>query len=405
MQIILFEDYLVGEIRPVTLGRAAFTVGMGGTNLYDLVKRKSLPVSYLVREYLREITLRNFSNEPLGRKDLLFLNASLPPSVGILEKVLAQCEKNKAFVAQTDHRVAAAFFPDLDFSFNQVDEISITNFLLAQEYEVLEDRFPLINYPFDIIKYNQAYFEDNLQHIRGDYENISSGVYVGKDTKIHPTVCLNSEEGTIVIGDGVSIGPFVYLQGPLYLGSHSRIIERTSIKEFSHIDHTCKIGGEIEASVVESYSNKQHHGFLGHSYVGSWVNMGAGTSNSDLKNTYGKISVVYRGEVLDTGKQFLGCIIGNYSKTAINTSIFTGKVIGVSSYVYGFVTGNVPSFCNYAKSFGQVTEYYLSSAIRTQERMFARRGIKQEQVHIKLLEDIYQLTRDERMMSTESLFL
>ena len=93
-----------------------------------------------------------------------------------------------------------------------------------------------------------------------------------------------------------------------------------------------------------------HHGYLGHSYLGSWVNFGAGTSNSDLKNTYGPVNMEYRGRKIGTGMQFVGCFVGDYVKTAINTSIFTGKTIGVCSMVYGFVTANVPAFCNYAKT-------------------------------------------------------
>ena len=91
------------------------------------------------------------------------------------------------------------------------------------------------------------------------------------------------------------------------------------------LGHTTKIGGEIEASIVEPYTNKQHHGFLGHSYLGSWINLGAGTCNSDLKNTYGNVKMDYRGESVATGMQFVGCFMGDYAKTAINTGIFTGK--------------------------------------------------------------------------------
>ena len=175
------------------------------------------------------------------------------------------------------------------------------------------------------------------------------------------------------------------------------------MKDHSHISDGCKVGGEIESSVMECYSNKQHHSFLGHSWVGSWVNVGAGTCTSDLKNTYGEVTVHYQDRKIATGMQFLGCVFGDYSKTAVNTSVFTGKAIGVASCVYGFVSTNVPSFCNYARTFGKITEHFLPSAVRTQERMFARRGLQQTRVHIKLLEDVHRITRDERIMSTETL--
>ena len=88
----------------------------------------------------------------------------------------------------------------------------------------------------------------------------------------------------------VAVGPSCHMQGPIYVGPHSRINEHASIKEAVSLGHTTRVGGEVEASIIESYSNKQHYGFLGHSYVGSWINIGAGTSNSDLKNTYGTVN-------------------------------------------------------------------------------------------------------------------
>jgi glucose-1-phosphate thymidylyltransferase len=403
MQVVIFEDYLAGELRPVTLARAALGISLCGTNLYTLIKSKGFKISYILRRYLKDFSAQDFPNSPVEERSLLFLNASLPPIFSILQKILDKTKEGRAFLAQTDSRVSVAFFPHLDFNPAHFDERSLTNFLRSQEYEFWEERFSLINYPFDIIRYNKGYFKENIQKLKENYRQEAPGVFVGKDVKIHPTVCLDTEEGEIIIDEGTSIAPFVYLKGPLYIGKNCKIIERTSIKEMCHIGDHCKVGGELECSIMEPYSNKQHHGFLGHSWVGSWVNMGAGTSSSDLKNTYGEVSIEYQGGKIPTGMQFLGCIIGDYSKTAINTSIFTGKTIGVASYVYGFVTTNVPSFCNYARTFGQITEHYLPAVVRTQKRMFERRNVKQKRVHIKLLEDIYEITRDERIMSTEAL--
>lgn len=404
MQIIIFEDYIAGELRPVTLARATFGISLCGTTLYDLIKSKGFAISYIVRDYLKNLCNQEFArNSEDSKKDLVFINASIPPVYSVVERILDKTEEGKPFIAQTDSRISAAFFPELDFDSEKVNERSLTNFLQQQEYEFLEDKFPLINYPFDIIRYNKRYFRENIQKLTENYKKLTDGVFVGNNVRLHPTVCLDTEEGDIIVDDNTDIAPFVYLKGPLYIGKSCRIIERTSIKEMCHIGHHCKVGGEVECTIMEPYSNKQHHGFLGHSWVGSWVNMGAGTSSSDLKNTYGEVMIEYQGKRVSTGMQFLGCIIGDYSKTAINTSIFTGKIIGVASCTYGFVTTNVPSFCNYARAFGQVTEHYLSAAVRTQKRMFARRNVKQTRSHIKLLEDIYDITRDERIISSETL--
>jgi glucose-1-phosphate thymidylyltransferase len=135
------------------------------------------------------------------------------------------------------------------------------------------------------------------------------------------------------------------------------------------------------------------------------VNLGAGTCNSDLKNTYGQVNVEYHGRKVPTGMQFIGTMVGDYAKTAINTGIFTGKTIGACSMVYGFVTTNVPSFVNYARLFGQVTEAPVDVMIATQGRMFARRNVEQRPCDVQLLRDMYELTRHERQMAGEPLSL
>ncbi|MEF8788185.1 MAG: hypothetical protein V5A84_03870 [Planctomycetota bacterium] len=226
-------------------------------------------------------------------------------------------------------------------------------------------------------------------------------MYVGDGVEISDRAVFHTDGGPVVLEDGVEVSDFSYLEGPVYVGAGSRVIERSSVKELTCIGHTCKIGGEVEERTMESYSNKQHHGFLGHAYLGSWVNLGAGTSNSDLKNTYGEIRVQHRGRKIDTGMQFLGCIMGDYVKSAINTSIFTGKIIGTNSMLYGFVGRNVPSFTNYARSFDQVTEVPVEQAITTQRRMFERRDVEQTEDDIEVLRRAFELTQEERQMPDE----
>lgn len=169
------------------------------------------------------------------------------------------------------------------------------------------------------------------------------------------------------------------------------------------VGHMAKIGGEVMASVVEPYSNKQHHGYLGNSYVGSWVNLGAGTSNSDLKNTYGEIRMEYDGDKIGTGSQFMGCVIGDYVKSAVNTSIFTGKIVGVCSMLYGFITMNVPGFVNYAQTLGYVTEVPLDVAVTAQQRVFRRRNVPHRPHDVELIHELFELTRAERETAAATL--
>jgi glucose-1-phosphate thymidylyltransferase len=191
----------------------------------------------------------------------------------------------------------------------------------------------------------------------------------------------------------------------VHIGRAGRVIEDSAIKDNVCLGHTTKVGGEVEGSIIEPYTNKQHHGFLGHAYLGSWVNLGAGTSNSDLKNTYGEVNMEYNGAKVSTGMQFVGCMVGDYAKSAVNTSIFTGKVVGAGSLLYGFVTTNVASFVNYARSFGQVTEVPVEVLVHTQARMFARRNVEQRPCDVQLLHDMHALTRNERQIAGEPLAL
>jgi glucose-1-phosphate thymidylyltransferase len=265
----------------------------------------------------------------------------------------------------------------------------------------------LFDHPHDIVRHHMALCRASLEHriAHGAYTQRSDGVFVADGAKLGEHVVTDTSAGPIVIEAGATVGPFTFLRGPLLLGARCRVSEHSAIKDAVCLGHTTKIGGEIESSVIEPFTNKQHHGFIGHSYLGSWVNLGAGTCTSDLKNTYGTVKMDYGRERVDTGMQFIGAIIGDYAKTAINTGIFTGKTVGVCSMVYGFVTTNVPSFTNYARLFGQVTESPPDVLVATQGRMFARRNVPQRPCDIELIHAMYDLTRHERQMAGEPLSL
>jgi glucose-1-phosphate thymidylyltransferase len=271
----------------------------------------------------------------------------------------------------------------------------------------LDIKIPTLEYAHDIVKHQMLIMNDNLEDRvkHGNYKEAADGVFVSAELPLGQFCVTDTKSGLIIFESGVSVGHYSFFKGPIYVGNNVRINEMTSLKGAVTLCHTSKVGGEVEAAIIESYSNKQHHGFLGHSYLGSWINLGAGTCNSDLKNTYGEVVMEYSNRKVKTGMQFVGCFIGDYAKTAINTSIFTGKTIGSCSMVYGFVTTNVPSFVNYARSFGQVTETAIETLVQTQARMFARRGVTQRPCDIQLLRDIYEMTKHERQLANEPLSL
>jgi UDP-N-acetylglucosamine diphosphorylase/glucosamine-1-phosphate N-acetyltransferase len=187
----------------------------------------------------------------------------------------------------------------------------------------------------------------NAQPFKGAHFITGEGIYAGPRTVIKPGVVIDAEQGPVIIGAGVTVMPNAVIIGPCAIGSGSTIKAGAKIYGGTTFGERCKVGGEVEASVMLPCSNKQHEGFLGHSYLGSWVNIGADTNTSDLKNTYGPVAIVRGGKKVDTGLQFLGLTMGDHSKSGINVMFDTGTVVGVCSNVYGagLPPKEIPSFC------------------------------------------------------------
>ena len=171
-------------------------------------------------------------------------------------------------------------------------------------------------------------------------------LFIGNETVIKPGVVIDASNGPVYIGKDVEVNANSVIEGPVCIGDNSLVKSFAAIKENVSTGKVCKLGGEIEDSVIMPYSNKQHSGFLGHAYLGSWVNLGADTNCSDLKNNYSSIKVNLNGKHIDTGHRFLGLIMGDHSKTGINTMFNTGTITGFSCNIFGsgFPDKFIPSF-------------------------------------------------------------
>jgi glucose-1-phosphate thymidylyltransferase len=411
MQIVLFEDERVTQLYPVSVGKPAFWMSCGSFRLVDLLAELDRPLRVLVRPHLRAIAEADgltcgLDNSRSGQ--LLFVNARLVPSVAHLRRVAELLRAGQPAVVRRNQAVLLALVNAADAPAEPaLVPAHVSASLSALRIPQAEEDLAVFDHPHDLVRHHLATLADNLGHRlrRGEYQEIADGVFAAPGARLGQYAVTDTAKGPIVLERDASVGPFCYLSGPAHLGANARLIEHAAIKDAVAIGHTTKIGGEVEGSTIEPFTNKQHHGFLGHSYLGSWVNLGAGTCNSDLKNTYGLVNMEYQGQKTATGMQFIGAIVGDYAKTAINTGIFTGKTIGGCSMIYGFVTTNVPSFVNYARSFGQVTEAPVEVMIATQARMFARRKVEQRPCDIQLLHDMHALTQHERQIAGEPLAL
>lgn len=413
MHIIVFEDEQVTRLYPITLGRPAYAITCGAYRLVDWLRELNSPLLGIVRPHLRELQRIDFADlsQPPASGPTLFVNSRMVPSVDAWKQLRSWVREPRDGIVQADNSIAAAMLGrDASPMPADLEPAAVAGFLQRQglaQLPPLDARLPLFVYPHDVIRFNMQILSANLEHLiaSGRFHEIAPGVFTGEGVQVSQFVQTDTRGGPIILDDQSSVGPFCFLRGPAYLGRGAKLIEHAAIKDAVSAGHTTKIGGEVEAAIIEPYTNKQHHGFLGHSYLGSWINLGAGTCNSDLKNTYGKVNLEYRGEKVTTGMQFVGCMIGDYAKTAINTGIFTGKVIGACSMMYGFVTTHVPSFVNYARLFGQVTELPPEVMVATQQRMFQRRSVVQRPCDIQMIHDMFELTREERQLAGEPLSL
>jgi UDP-N-acetylglucosamine diphosphorylase / glucose-1-phosphate thymidylyltransferase / UDP-N-acetylgalactosamine diphosphorylase / glucosamine-1-phosphate N-acetyltransferase / galactosamine-1-phosphate N-acetyltransferase len=178
------------------------------------------------------------------------------------------------------------------------------------------------------------------------------GLTIGVGAAISPGTVFDLEGGPILIAEGAVVRPGAIILGPAYVGPGSTVLEHAMIRPGTAIGPRCKVSGEIGGTIFQGFANKAHDGYLGDAYVGEWVNLGAGTTNSNLLNTYGEIiarPLGSRGEILSnerTGEQFLGCVLGDHVKTAICSRIMTGSIIGTGTMfaASGSLSGTVPGF-------------------------------------------------------------
>ncbi len=218
-------------------------------------------------------------------------------------------------------------------------------------------------------------------------------IIIGSEVEVRSGTVLDASDGPIIIDDRAKIEPNAIICGPCYIGENSIVRGGAKIGRETSLGNECRIGGEVAETIIAPYSNKQHEGFLGHSYVGAWVNLGAGCNNSDLKNNYSKIRAWCAGEFKETGRQFLGVVIGDNAKIAINTRFNTGTVVGFNANVLtiGFPPKFVPSFTWMLEP--EFVEYDLDKATTTAEIMMDRRNVTFTAAVSELFKVLYRLWR------------
>lgn len=409
--ICIFEDINYKNLLPLVYFRPVYDLRCGILSLREKIEYyyQNTSVSLHTRGYLIDYVKQKNPDNPINiisSDKCLFINGRAIVDNDFISQISVEGEdllfvKGDEIVAA---RVSGNKLHELKNSLSDVISFSDFNGLLKKEVDV-----EILHYPWEFIKLNGSEIIKDFNLLTNNkdyspsyklYQNAillnQTQIFIDENSKIYPGVVIDAEEGPVYIGKNVTILPNAVIQGPAFIGDNSIIKIGASLYHNTNVGRVCKVGGEVENSIIHSYSNKQHDGFLGNSYLGSWVNLGAGTNNSDLKNNYGSIKVYINGEDIDSGMQFVGLTMGDHSKSAINTMFNTGTVVGVSSNVYGadFPPRYIPSF-----SWGgadSLTTYDLDRSIEVAKRVEARRKITMTEVAEKMFRKVFDLTKDER---------
>jgi len=313
-----------------------------------------------------------------AHEEILFVNGLCLVDSTTLEHL----RRPGSWILRSGGRVAAArmkgdFAVELDWSsdFLPLHRLEGIDTLDAHDVRLFEYLWELIAENRDTLRADAPYAEKGLDlscDVTARLIN-PGAVLLADRCRIDAGVILDASDGPVVIDRDARVMHSAVIMGPAYIGEGSVIKVGARIYPGTSIGLRCKVGGEIEDSIFIGYSNKQHDGFVGHSYVGAWVNLGADTNTSDLKNNYGPVRVDLGGRTIDTGRILLGSLIGDHVKTGINTMLNTGTVIGVGANVFG---GGFPP-----KSIGRFAwgpseiRYRVEEMIEDARHVMARRGV------------------------------
>jgi len=404
MKVVVFEDDGLAGFGPLTLLKHASFLRWGTKRLLDALVEKipdATNVSLWGRPELGAVS-KEATGYPYNDKihgSAVFVNARAKPSEGLL----LPASRSDPFVATSKGRLVAA----------RLDTVALKPGVIAKrQVASLDKKVKRISTPdeslfygyWDLVESNglaiveQAkHFEETLPVPRGvEVRGPGANVVLDTGAEIEGHVTLDVRLGPIIVDKGASIESFSRIMGPCYIGPNARIMS-AQIGGGTAIFESCRIGGQVENSVILPYTNKAHHGYVGDSYLGSWVNIGAGSTFSNLKNTYGNVRLDLEGERTDSGMLKLGPVIGDMAKLSIGALVYAGSAIGTGSHVSGLAARSVPSFTFHDSESGRDVELLLESVLETQRRMMERRGMALGRAEEGLIRRAFASTAKERL--------
>src|SRR5215208_4993451 len=410
MGITLFEDSHWQNFDPISLTKATFDIKVGAKSFFE--EHQLAPETLLTREYLARVTAERHPNCKVNPSfidsDTVFVNGLLHPAAVYSDRLLkishtfaiTAYSSNRLLVARLDSK-GIEYLLDCVAAGSKID----VKKLKVEKSTKLEDQDTqgLISEPWEVIGVLENSLATQVSTMKneaqlGEKVTIagSKTVAVARDASVEAGTVLDVRNGGIYIGPGAYVAAS-RIVGPAYIDGMAQVKQFSTV-EASYIGYNCRIGGEVEHSVISDHTNKAHAGFIGHSHVGEWVNIGAMSATSDLKMTYGNIKMSRgKNKKIDTGQNKIGSFFADMVKTSIGTLIYSGRRIGVSSHLHGLVAQDVPSFIIYGTSIGaRNVELQIDSIIETQRKMMRRRSQKMTKAYEQMIKDLFAITALDR---------
>ncbi|MBI2721534.1 MAG: GlmU family protein [Bacteroidetes bacterium] len=387
MNVILFdEDEARKNLLPLTFTRAVCDIRIGiltikeKWNLWLNTQCGCSTEDYLAHKY------------PVKEDDnSLYINASVCPDE-IFVKTLSAILPGQKFMHQNK---LIAYCGSQD-NIAGAEQIEYTRALVTVNnvWEIFQKNHEALIADFELLTANKI-----SEPLSNTVTVIGNPALIFLEEGAKAEACiLNTHSGPIYLAKDSEIMEGSAIRGPFSLGEHSTIKLNTKIYGATTVGPYCKVGGEVNNSVIFGYTNKGHDGFLGNSVLGEWCNLGADTNNSNLKNNYGNVKLFNYNfdKPIDTGLQFCGLIMGDHSKSGINTMFNTGTVVGVGANIFGggFPPTHIPSFSwGGEKGF---EEYKLEKLFETAHKVYERRGITLDKQDKEILQKVFSLTQKYR---------
>jgi UDP-N-acetylglucosamine diphosphorylase / glucose-1-phosphate thymidylyltransferase / UDP-N-acetylgalactosamine diphosphorylase / glucosamine-1-phosphate N-acetyltransferase / galactosamine-1-phosphate N-acetyltransferase len=398
MHVVIFEGQYWKSFGPLSLGRPVFMLSTGTSTLLEKQIRHLQPtrLTLWVRKEFEQQVLQRVVPK-LGIPTQVNVSLDDEPALVVSGRTLHlskfEYPGEPAAVIDEQNLIHAAFVQSPGLAPDDVIQRT-DNWLKLLDMPRMPPQTRMVENLWDLIKWNEeSLIEDSTRKRECHTIKLHPGVHLvndedvcmGRDVSVEPGCVIDASQGPVVLGERAVIGANSVLQGPCYIGPYSVLRPLTLIRPGTSVGMMSRVGGEISRSIIHGYSNKAHDGYLGDSYVGKWVNLGAGTTTSNKKNTHGEISVRIGEREVPTGRRFLGSLIGDHVKTGILTRLTTGSYVGFCSQLAG--SGIAPRFL---PSFSYWTDrglepYRMEKAIEVVQRTFARRDRPWSQIDEQIM--------------------